>query len=178
MSLCDFCAKEAKFYFICPKCGKRFCNEHRKPEDHHCTNAQIPHENVVEEKTSSPIVITANHVHQPEYEVDEYVRLDEVIFTEKIFPTPRKLKSIKIPLAVLILGTLLSVAFIGILSDSNEAPGSLKQISDALFDFFSGSQTDNYDNETMDENATIEYNSIQNDSARSITTIALQSPAK
>ena len=174
MSLCDFCNKEAKYYFICPKCGKRFCNEHRKPENHHCTNIQIPLENPVKEKTSSFPVITDNRVHMPEYELDEYVNLDEVIFTEKIIPAPRKLNSIKIPLAIMILGTLLSGAFIGILSDPSEDTGNLKQILDALFEFYTELQADNYDQYPMDENTTLDFNSFQNDSAPPMTDIVHQ----
>ena len=174
MSLCEFCNKEAKYYFICPKCKKRFCNEHRKPEDHHCTNNQIPLENSVEEKTSSFPVITNNSVHRPEYELDEYVNLDAILFTEKTIPAPRKLNSIKIPLAVMIIGTLLSCAFIGILSDPSEDTGDLKQIFDTLFEFYSELQADNYDHYPMDENTTLGINSFQNVSHSPMTAIVPQ----
>ena len=63
MSLCDFCNKDEKYFFICPRCGKRFCNEHRKTENHQCTGIQIPLENSISEITSSFLVITDNSFH-------------------------------------------------------------------------------------------------------------------
>ena len=174
MSLCNFCNKEATYYFICPKCEKRFCNEHRKPEDHHCTSNQIPLENSEKEIAPSFPVITDNRVHRPEYELDDYVNLDEIIFTEKIIPAPRKLYSIKIPLTIMLIGTLLSCVFIGILSDPSEDTDNLKQIFDAIFEFYTELQADNYDHYPMDENTTLGNNSFQNESAHPVTTIDQQ----
>ena len=171
MSLCDFCNKEAKYFFICPRCGKRFCNEHRKPENHQCTGIQIPLENSIKEITSSFLVITDNDVHRPEYELDDNVTLDEIIFTEKIIPAPRKLNSIKILLAIMILGTLLSGAFIGILSDPSQDTGNLNQILDELHEFYTALQADNY---PMDENTTLGIDAFQNDSAHPMTAIVHQ----
>ena len=171
MSSCDFCNKEAKYYIICPKCGKRFCNEHRKPENHQCTSTQTPLKNSIKEITPSFLVITENDVHRPEYELDDNVNLDEIIFTEKIIPAPRKPTSIKIPLAIMILGTLLSGAFIGILSDPSQDTGNLKQILDSLLEFYTELQADNY---PMDENTTLGINSFQNDSAHPMTAVVHQ----
>lgn len=171
MSLCDFCNKEEKYFFICPRCGKRFCNEHRKPENHQCTGIQIPLENSISEITSSFLVITDNSVHRPKYELDDNVNLDEIIFTEKNIPAPRKLNSIKIPLAIILIGTLLSGAFIGILSDPNQDESNLNQILDELYEFYTALQADNY---PMDENTTLGINSFQNDSAKPVTAIIPQ----
>ena len=171
MSSCDFCNKEAKYYIICPKCGKRFCNEHRKPENHHCMSIQIPLENSIKEITPSFLDITDNSVHRPEYELDDYVNLDEIIFTEKIIPAPRKPYSIKILLAIMLLGTLLSGAFIGILSDPSEDTGNLNQILDELYEFYTALQADSY---PMDENTTLGINSFQNESAHPMTAIIPQ----
>jgi hypothetical protein len=72
----------------------------------------------------------------------------------------------------LILGTtLLSGAFIGALSDPSEVPENLKQIYDALFDFYTDLQADNYDQHMMEENTTLDYNSFQIDLARLATAI-------
>lgn len=171
MSLCDFCYKEAKYFFICHRCGKRFCNEHRKPDNHQCKSIQIPLENSIAEKTSSFLVILDNSVHRPEYELDDNVNLDEIIFTEKNIPAPRNLNSIKIPLAIILLGTLLSGAFIGILSDPNQETSNLNQILDELYEFYSALHADNY---PMDENTTLGINSFQNDSAHLVTAIIPQ----
>ena len=171
MSLCDFCNKEAKYFFICPRCGKRFCNEHRKPENHQCMGTQIPLENSIKEITSSFLVITNNNVHRPEYELDDYVNLDEIIFTEKIIPAPRKPYSIQILLAIMILGTLLSGAFIGILSDPSEDTGNLNQIIDELIEFYTALQADN---SPMDENTTLGINAFQNEFAHPLTAIIPQ----
>ena len=171
MSSCDFCKKEAKYYIICPKCGKRFCNEHRKPENHHCISIQTPHENSIKEITPSFLVITDNSVHRPEYELDDYVNLDEIIFTENIIPAPRKPYSIKILLAIMILGTLLSSALIGILSDPSEDTGNLNQIIDELYEFYTALQADN---SPMDENTTLGINAFQNEFAHPMTALIPQ----
>jgi len=171
MSSCDFCNKEAKYYIICPKCGKRFCNEHRKPENHHCMSIQIPLENSIKEITPTFLDITDNNVHRPEYELDAYVNLDEIIFTEKIIPAPRKPYSIKILLAIMILGTLLSGAFFGILSDPSEDTGNLNQIIDELYEFYTALQADN---SPMDENTTLGINAFQNEFAHPLTAISPQ----
>ena len=174
MSICDLCNKEAKYFFICPRCEKRFCNEHRKPEDHHCTSIQITHDNSVKEITPSFLVITDNSVHRPEYELDDYVNLDALIFTEKIIPAPRKLNSIILPLTIMIIGTLISGAFIGILSDPSQDTGNLKQIFESISELYTELQADNIDHYPMDENTTLGINSIQNESAHPMTALVLQ----
>ena len=163
MSLCDFCNKEAKFYFICPKCGKNFCTEHRKPEDHHCMNIQTPLEHSAEEKkVSSQVLDTNNSDHIPETVIDDYINLDEILFTEKNIPAPCTLNAIKISLAVLIIGSLLSVAFMGILIDPGEDLGKLDQIIDVLFEYFTELQGDYHDQNHIDDNTTLDFNSTSN----------------
>jgi len=37
MNKCYYCGKEFKYMpFLCKRCAKIFCSEHRLPEDHHC----------------------------------------------------------------------------------------------------------------------------------------------
>ena len=166
MSLCDFCNKEAKYNFICPQCGNRFCNEHRKPEDHDCQKTLTPREYSAEEKVSpSQILDSSNIDHEPknevdEYynlegiidqepknEVDEYANLEEIIFTEKNSLAPKsydvrvkslvaQLDSIKIPLAILIIVSLLSGALMGILIYPNEDTDNLQQRYEALSEYY------------------------------------------
>ncbi len=40
---CDFCAKSVTFseYFTCKYCGKKFCYDHRLPENHLCKSASM-----------------------------------------------------------------------------------------------------------------------------------------
>lgn len=179
MSLCDFCNNEAKFYFICPKCGDHFCTEHRKPEDHHCMNIQTPIEHSAEKKrVPSQVLDTNNSDHRPETVIDEYINLDEILFTEKNIPAPRTLNTIKISLTVLIIGSLLSVAFMGTLIGPGEAPGKLDQIIDVLFEYFTELQADNIDQNLMDENTTLDFNSLQTEPARYVSKVILQNPAK
>ena len=40
MTECDYCNTESKLIFICPRCGNRYCKEHRKPESHSCASLQ------------------------------------------------------------------------------------------------------------------------------------------
>ncbi len=148
MSLCDFCNKEAKYNFICPQCGNRFCKEHRKPEDHDCINIQTSLEYSAEEKKSpSPILDSSNIDHVPKNEADEYYNLEEIIFTEKSSLAPKsygarakslvaQLSPIKIPLAILIILSLLSGALMGILIYPNEDTDNLQQRYDALSEYY------------------------------------------
>ncbi|MFA5332135.1 MAG: AN1-type zinc finger protein [Methanoregula sp.] len=38
MPRCDFCGKNVSLPFHCQYCGKDFCDEHRLPPNHACTN--------------------------------------------------------------------------------------------------------------------------------------------
>ena len=148
MSLCDFCNKEVKYNFICQQCGNRFCNEHRKPEDHDCQKSLTPLEYSAEEKVSpSPILDSSNIDHMQKKEVDEYYNLEEIIFTKKNNQAPKsygvrlkslvaQLDTIKIPLAVLIIVFLLSGALMGILIYPNEESDNLQKRYDALSEYY------------------------------------------
>lgn len=89
MSVCGVCNIEAKFFFICPECGGRFCKEHRKPKDHDCPEIQVPLEISVEEPTVPPPALeSSTSDHTPEYEIDERIELEKVRFTEEITAPP------------------------------------------------------------------------------------------
>lgn len=84
MSICDVCNIEAKFFFICPECGGRFCKEHRKPEHHNCQKIQAPLDISVEEQTvPTPVLESSTSDHTPD-EASERIDLEEVLFTDKI----------------------------------------------------------------------------------------------
>lgn len=147
MSLCDFCNKEVNYNFICPKCGNRFCNEHRKPEDHDCQKRLPTRENSAEEKVSLPVLDSSNIDQVQENEVDEYYNIEEIIFTEKHIPAPKsfslrlnalvaQLDTVKIPLVVLIIVSLLSGALMGVLFYPNENTDNLQQRYDALSEYY------------------------------------------
>lgn len=38
MAKCDYCGKEVVFPFSCGYCGNKYCDEHRLPENHNCSN--------------------------------------------------------------------------------------------------------------------------------------------
>ena len=147
MSLCDFCNKEVKYTFICPKCGNHFCKEHRKQEDHDCKkNIQTPLEYPVEEKNSpSSVLDSYNSDHIPETNV-EYRNLEEVLFTEKNSLTPKSYGSsmrsyvaqldTKLLYAILITVTLISGALIGVLIYPNEDTDNLQQRYDTLSEYY------------------------------------------
>jgi len=147
MSLCDFCNKEVKYNFICPQCGNRFCNEHRKPEDHDCQKRVPTREYSAEEKVSLPVLDSSNIDQVPENEADEYYNIEEIIFTEKNSLAPKsfslrmnalvaQLDTVKIPLVVLIIVSILSGALMGILIYLNEDTDNLQQRYDALSEYY------------------------------------------
>ena len=171
MNYCDFCKKEAKYSFICPQCGNRFCNEHRKPEYHDCQTSR-PLKYSAEEKTSPPVLDTSNIDHVPENEVDEYYNLEEIIFTEKnVQPSPSngtkaralvaQLSTVKTPLTVLIIISLLSGALMGTLIFPNENADNLQQRYDALSEYYTELQANNQDLNLLVENMTLQINSLQ-----------------
>ena len=71
MSQCGFCNKELKVTFICPYCRKPYCSEHRKPENHNCSEYS-PHvtleENHLEEMHLEP---DYSQLHQEEEDILE-----------------------------------------------------------------------------------------------------------
>jgi hypothetical protein len=162
MSLCDFCDKEAKYVFICPKCGNRFCKEHRKPEDHDCQQDQTTLEYPTPEKTPPPIIASDNSEQTHEQDPEDYVTLEETLFTEIIIPTPPRyrkdvstkaralgaqISAIKIPLAILIIISILSGALMGTLIIPSENTDKLQQRYDTLFEYYNELET-YYDNLT------------------------------
>lgn len=147
MSLCDFCNKEVNYNFICSQCGNRFCNDHRKPEDHDCQKRLPTPENSTEEKVSLPVLDSNNIDQVKENETDEYYNLEEIIFTEKHSLAPisfssrlnalvAQLDTVKIPLLVLIIVSLLSGALMGKLIYPNENTDNLQQRYDALSEYY------------------------------------------
>jgi len=148
MSVCDFCNKEVTYNFICPQCGNRFCNEHRKPIDHDCQKTLTPRKYSAEEKVPPPQILDSSNIgHVPKKEVDEYYNVEEIIFTEKNSLSPKssgvrlkslvaQLETIKIPLAVLIIVSLLSGALMGTLVYRNGDTDNLQQRYDALSEYY------------------------------------------
>ena len=142
-------------------------------------NIQTPHEHSTEEKkVPSQILDTNNSNHIPETVIDKYINLDEILFTEKNIPATHTHNTIKIPLAVLIIGTLLSGAFMGTLIDPSEDTGKLNQIYDVLFEYFIELQGDYHDQNHIDENTTLDFNSLQTEPTRYVSKAILQNPAK
>ena len=173
MSLCDFCNKEVKYNFICAQCGNRFCNEHRKPEDHDCQKTLIPREYSAEEKVSpSPILDSSNIDHVQKKEVDEFYNLEEIIFTEKQSLAPKssgvrvkslvaQLDAIKIPLAVLIIVSLLSGALMGILIYPNGDTDNLQQRYDTLSEYYTELQNVTQTLQTYYDNLTRQHTEVR-----------------
>ena len=173
MSLCDFCNKEVKYNFICAQCGNRFCNEHRKPEDHDCKKTLIPREYSAEKKVSpSPILDSSNIGHVPKKETEEYYNLDEIIFTEKHSPAPKssgvrvkslvaQIDTIKIPLAVLIIVSLLSGALMGILIYPNSDTENLQQRYDTLSEYYTELQNVTQTLQTYYDNLTRQHTEVR-----------------
>ena len=172
MSLCDFCNKEAKYYFICPQCGNRFCNEHRKPENHNCSNIQTSLEYSAEEKKSpSPILDSNNIDHGPKNEVDEYYNLEEIIFTEKSSLAPKSYGSsvrslvaqldTKLLYAILIIASLLSGAFMGILIYPDEDIDNLQQRYDALSEYYTKLLNVTQTLQTYYDNLTVQHAEVR-----------------
>ena len=88
MGKCELCEKETKLTYICPDCKKRFCREHRKPEDHNCTgpeNIQTNTQTEREEKGSNNL--GANEQYQEEQnesDLDSFTYDDEIVSMFKV----------------------------------------------------------------------------------------------
>ena len=78
MSLCEYCNKESKFLFICSHCGKRFCREHRYPENHECSNLNNVIDAIEEIKPQSDSDVVDQNVQL----VEEGSSEQEILFPE------------------------------------------------------------------------------------------------
>ncbi len=172
MSLCEFCNKEVKYNFICQQCGNRFCNEHRKPEDHDCQKTLIPREYSAEKKVSPPILDSSNIDQVPKKAAEEYYNLEEIIFAEKHSLAPKssgvrvkslvaQLDTIKIPLAVLIIVSLLSGALMGILIYPNSDTENLQQRYDTLSEYYTELQNVTQTLQTYYDNLTRQHAEVR-----------------
>jgi hypothetical protein len=180
MSVCGVCDKEAKFIFICSECGDRFCKEHRKPEDHDCQKNQTPSEISVEEQTAPPPLESHTGDHPPEYDLDERIDLEEVLFTEKNVPAQKsngaptkekkqnkrsslvaQLNAIKTPLAIMIIASILSGALIGSLVIPSGNTDNLQQRYDTVIEYYTELQADNQKLNKVAENKDNQISSLQ-----------------
>ena len=153
MSLCDFCNSETKYSFVCPYCGDRFCSDHRKPENHNC--ARTPLVDVSEEvnKDTGPVLDSGN--------VDQITENDQIrdnqneesvtltpygnhseSYTDQLVQGDQK-KSVKIVYGIMIVATILSIAFMGSLVYSDRDINNLQQRYDALIEYFSEQESHN-----------------------------------
>ena len=147
MSLCDFCNSETKYSFVCPYCGDRFCTDHRKQENHNC--ARMPLVEISEEvkKDTDPVLASGNLAQSPENnqigdsENEESVTqiLDGIhseSYTDQRVQGNKK-KSVKVVYGIMIVATILSIAFMGTLVYSNRDINNLQQRYDALIEYYS-----------------------------------------
>ncbi len=180
MSICDACNKEAKFSFVCPECGGRFCKEHRKTEHHNCQKRGPPYETSVEEQKAPPALEPSNDDHTPESETNEFYNLEEILFTEKNIPALKRysvhtkgktqdkkpslvaqLNAIKTPLAVLMIISILSGSLIGALVIPSGDTDNLQQRYDTLIEYYTELQADNQDLNMVVENRAYQISSLQ-----------------
>ncbi len=181
MNVCDACNIEAKFSFICPECGGRFCKEHRKPEDHNCPKMRDPLETSVEERIVPPPALEpSNDDHTSESETNEFYNLEEILFTEKNVPASIRygihvkgkaqdkrqslfthLNAIKTSLAVLMILSILSGALAGTLIYPSDSTDNLQQRYDTLMEYYIELQTDNQELNRVVENSAYELSSLR-----------------
>jgi hypothetical protein len=99
-------------------------------------------------------------VHEPEEQYVEYEEEYEEEIERSLFS---QLSAIKVPLVVIIIGSLLSGALMGILIYPTEDTSNLQERYDALYGYYSEIQEQNQElNSNLDE-LTIELNTLQND---------------
>jgi hypothetical protein len=265
MNKCDYCKEEAKFTFICPRCGTRLCREHRKPEDHECQKIhepiqevefdveplssyseqnsdhisniveedsidvieqdipQLPEESLFSEELTIEDIIPDIEVHtfteetqntvdmkeldydqlleestqitEPTYEESEetYADLEASdddeefdIFDQEEEPIPdyedtieeelveyeyveskqgviSHLNAIKAPLALIIIGSIISGALMGVLIYPSEDTDNLQQRYDALYQYYTEIQEQNQELNIIIEDLTLELNTLKND---------------
>ena len=153
MSICDFCNSETKYSFVCPLCGDRFCSDHRKPENHNC--ARAPFLEVSEEEKNA-----TDHVLESE-NMGQITEKDQIENNKKEEPEPQTpdqtisvsntdqtvqsdhKRSVKVVYGIMIVATILSIAFMGTLVYSNQENKNLQQRYDALIEYFSKQESHN-----------------------------------
>ena len=92
MQVCDQCNTEIKVVYICPKCGGRFCREHKKPENHNCIKVNTP-ANIIEEtqtyeepyENTSTDITEETNTYEDSYENTPINIIDETQTHEEIY---------------------------------------------------------------------------------------------
>ena len=104
MSVCEQCSKPSKFLFICPKCGGRYCSEHKSLEAHNCESLETIVEYVEEiveeeqvfddadyEETISEETQVPEFIYQetwPETETEDQLLVEEIVPEEPQIDIP------------------------------------------------------------------------------------------
>ena len=153
MSLCDFCNSETKYSFVCPYCGDRFCSDHRKPENHNCARSPLVEVSKEVNKDTGPVLDSGN--------VDQITENDQIrdnqneesvtltpygnhseSYTDQLVQGDQK-KPVKIVYGIIIVATIISIAFMGSLVYSDRDINNLQQRYDALIEYFSEQESHN-----------------------------------
>jgi hypothetical protein len=135
----------------------------------------------VEEQTApSPVLESSNDDYTPESETNEYINLEEILFTEKNVPDPKsygvytkgkdkrpslvaQLNAIKTPLVALIIISILSGSLIGTLVIPGGDTDNLWERYDTLIEYYTELQADNHDLNQVVENRDYQISSLQNE---------------
>jgi hypothetical protein len=132
-----------------------------------------PSEYSAEEKVSPSLIPDSSNIdHVQKKEVDEFYNLEEIIFTEKQSLAPKssgvrvkslvaQLDAIKIPLAVLIIVSLLSGALMGILIYPNGDTDNLQQRYDTLSEYYTELQNVTQTLQTYYDNLTRQHAEVR-----------------
>lgn len=179
MSLCDFCKCETKYSFVCPICGNHFCNDHRKPENHNCSQIQAFLEVSEEKKIDTKPVLDSEIRDKLSENRDQSTENDEIENNEIEESGPQtpdgnisesntdqtsqsaQKRSVKVLYGFMIVATILSIALMGSLVYSNQYGKNLQQRYDTLLEYFSELKSSNQELILQADNRSQQLESLQ-----------------